>query len=330
MSGFALSVLAGLGLQTLTEPSRRFSTRWLWQVVAVATALTVLWGIVPGGLRMSEAVAGVLLVGALVATALPRAGPAAACLAVAALALNLTAVPIRWWGRLLPSVEPYWTYQQALADLSPPVMPEYRVFIMHDFLTSLPLMQKTSTLLHLPGFYDYDPLFTRRFVDYFNMMRSGHLPIGISEVYVPHPWVTSDFKRRLLDLAAVRYVLARQAANQIGPVIDLPQVTVSPRGLHVFRNDAALARARWVPRIAVIPDAAALLERLASGTDDLASVAFVEEPLPSGYRAAAARKPGRWPRSSPTTPSTSSSTSTRRHAVSSSLPISTGPAGLPP
>ena len=292
MTGFSLSVLAGMGLQALVEPGRNAAAAWL-SSLTVAGALLALWAVAPGGLSWSEGITGVLLLGALAAAALPKLRFAAACLGIAALAFNLAALPLRWWGRLLPSVDAYWTYQPPLAALSPPVAPDYRLFVMNDFLTSLPLMQKTSMLMHLPGFYDYDPLFTRRFAEYFNVMRSGQVPSGISEIYVPHPWLTSGFRRRLLDVGAVRYLLAGEVANQIEPVVDMPQISPSPPGLHIFRNDAALPRARWVPRVVVIPDSSALLDRLATGTDDLASVAFTEEPLPSGYTGEGVALPGR-------------------------------------
>jgi hypothetical protein len=53
--------------------------------------------------------------------------------------------------------------------------------------------------------------------------------------------------------------------------------------VRVYENPTALPRAFYVPRVEVVADAAQLLERLATGRDDLRQVALVEEPPPSGY-----------------------------------------------
>src|SRR5262249_36841683 len=53
--------------------------------------------------------------------------------------------------------------------------------------------------------------------------------------------------------------------------------------VRLYENVAALARARYVPRIDVVGDDLALLQRLASGADDLGKVALVERPLASGF-----------------------------------------------
>ena len=62
------------------------------------------------------------------------------------------------------------------------------------------------------------------------------------------------------------------------------------RGRHVdlYENEAALPRAFFVPRIEVVADSAALLQRLANGSDEPTEVALVEEAPPSGFLGSAA------------------------------------------
>jgi hypothetical protein len=49
----------------------------------------------------------------------------------------------------------------------------------------------------------------------------------------------------------------------------------------VYRNPTALPRAAWVPAIEVMADPEAILDRLATGSDDLRQLALVEEPAPA-------------------------------------------------
>jgi hypothetical protein len=65
--------------------------------------------------------------------------------------------------------------------------------------------------------------------------------------------------------------------------LDLPESPTSDEALRIYRNDSALPRARYVPRVEVVPEPSTLLNRLAFPYDDLAEVAFVESPVASGF-----------------------------------------------
>jgi hypothetical protein len=146
------------------------------------------------------------------------------------------------------------------------------------------LIQKTSTLLRVPGVYDFEHLLGRRMGEYFSMLRRDAPFTGLSDVYVPFPVLTPELRGRLLDVAAVRYVAVSPSFADAARHLDMPRIPVEDPTLQVYLNRRALPRARWVPRVDVVPDAAALLRRLADGDDDLSTVALVEDLPPSGFR----------------------------------------------
>jgi hypothetical protein len=117
------------------------------------------------------------------------------------------------------------------------------------------------------------------------MLRKGKPFASVMDGYAPFPYLTADARPRLLDLAAIRYLVASPPARILDdlPLREIPGATPHFR---VFSNDHVLPRARYVPRIEVIPDDKALLRRLAFGDDDLAAVAFVNERPASGFMGA--------------------------------------------
>src|SRR5262249_52665991 len=137
-------------------------------------------------------------------------------------------------------------------------------------------MYKTATLLHTPGFHDYEALLGRRYAEYYVSMYPATPRPGDART------VSIEFQRRLFDAAAIRYVLISPSVDTL-PGVGLSAVPMPGSALHVYQNDTALPRARYVPRVEMVRDPGALLQRLAHGSDDLATVAFVEEPPPSGF-----------------------------------------------
>jgi hypothetical protein len=300
ITGFCLAVLTALGVEALTGGGDRSRVRWRRSIVAVALS-AAFWGFAPGGLRWTEGVALAATVGAAVAAdARPVLRQAAAWIVLAALALNLISVPLRWWGRLLPSADALWAQAPTFTALAPSISAQDRVLLLPDTATSLGLglTLRTSSVLGVRNFSDYENLPGRRFTEYFSMCWDA----PVSDITDPRwkSWQATHMLRRLLDLASVRYVIKSPPANAKSPPVDLvaqtpglQRVTIDGSNLHIYRNDSALPRARFVGRIEVVTDPSALLERLAHGDDDLASVAFVEDPPPSGFTGAdGVQRPG--------------------------------------
>jgi hypothetical protein len=144
------------------------------------------------------------------------------------------------------------------------------------------LIQKTSTLLRIPGIYDFEHLLGVRVAQYVAMMRRGSRFDGLTDAYAAFPMLTPALRRRLIDAAAVRYVVVSSSIADADRLLEMSRLPVDDPDLHVYLNPSALPRVRWVPRVEVIPDADALLRRLAYGDDDLSAVALVEQPPPSG------------------------------------------------
>jgi hypothetical protein len=203
---------------------------------------------------------------------------------VACVALNVVAVPLRYAGNLLPSAGNLRRHAATFASLDPPLSAQDRVLLIGEgsTLANLTFVQKTATVLRVPDLYDYEPLLGRRFSEYAGAMWQGVAPVTTGQDF-ERAASPSTSQRRLLDLASIRYVITSPKIDPAAKGIDLPRVQTADAELHVHRNDAALPRARYVPQVAVMQDPAALLERLARGTDDLAELALVEATPPNGF-----------------------------------------------
>jgi Bacterial membrane protein YfhO len=287
VTGFSLAMLTALAVDGLGQQRDMSRHRWYAPLIGMVLAVVLLL-VVPGGLRWPEGVAVGGAVAALGAAAIrPRLGLAAAWILAAAVALSVVAIPFRYAGKLVDSIDAYWRHADAFAALDPPLTAQDRVFIASDLrsLNRFDLLQKTATILRVPDIHDYDALLGRRHVEYITMMWQGTTVNSVDDMFGKH-LVTGGFRQRLLDLAAVRYVVSPPSDPVVAWGLDLPAVPTGDPGLHAFRNDRALPRARYVPHIEVVPDPSVLLNRLAYGADDLAQVAFVESPMPSGFSGA--------------------------------------------
>jgi hypothetical protein len=86
--------------------------------------------------------------------------------------------------------------------------------------------------------------------------------------------------RPLLNLLAARYLIVDAAPPFHGPT-DPPLKLLGSNGtLQYFENTAALPRAFYVPRVAVMSNPQATLRRLASAAHDPRQVGLVEAPPP--------------------------------------------------
>ena len=293
VTGFCLALLTAFGVEAVLRagagPSRR---RWVLPAIAAAIAVG-LFVFVPGGLRWPEAVALTVIVLAVAAAAWrPWLGPAAAWIIVAAVALDLAGVTLRWPGRLLPSTSVLWDQAETFAALRPSLTEQQRVYISPGAAAAvqLTLSQKTATVMRIPDTYDYDALLGRRIVGYISMLWQGVPFDRIADL--SHRETTAGFRHRLLDLAAVRYLIVTGTTADLEQMLGLRASRIKTGALRVYQNDTTLPRARWVPRAEVIADARTLLDRLASDTDDPTSIALIEEAPPSGFTGEEGSPPG--------------------------------------
>lgn len=290
ISGFCLSLLAAFGLDELARRLDRPRPQWTLLLVIISVAIALL-AFTPGGLRRTETVAvASILIATAAASTRPSLAMPAAWVALAALALNLLAVPVRWREALLPSLDVPRTYAPVFASLGPFGAQE-RVFFMPGIL-DVNLTPRTATLFGVPSFSEYEVLPSNRYFQYLAMMRSGAPARGLHDTDLTPRWLRSGVRRRLIDAASIRYLVAVAGMDSVAGLLDLPRVPVPTEKLHVYRNEQALPRARYVPRIEVVPDAAALLERLAYGEEDLTEVALVEESPSSSFTGAPGARPG--------------------------------------
>src|SRR5439155_1568883 len=165
--------------------------------------------------------------------------------------------------------------------------PQERVYVVRKH-ADFSLQQTTGSLFGVPSLFDYESLPTRRFAEFYTMLRTGQHMRSLVDFYYPIAGLLPQTTRhRLLDLAATRYLLVDSSEDTTGALRDPPLVPITEvENVRVYDNTTALPRARWVPLVNVEPDAPRLLWRLAWGRDDLARAAFVETSPPSGFTGA--------------------------------------------
>ena len=196
--------------------------------------------------------------------------------------LNVISVPLRYPGRLLPSADVLWRHAPTFTTLKAQMTAQDRLFLIPDTSAMLgsSFFHKVATIFQLPEIYDYEPLLGPRIFSYYTMLWQGEVLGGIETIQDAS--VRGGFRPRLLDLTAARWVVTSSKFNAAEWRIDLQPTTLA-EDLRVYANTTALPRARYVPRIEVIPQPNMLLNRLAYEADDLAAVAFVEAPPVSTF-----------------------------------------------
>ena len=309
VTSFALAVMTGLGCEALMElwRARRRSGA---AIALMVVPLVLLWlaafsapeamrreyeeawhlSLAPSQLVFSaweRAAALLALAAALAGFLVPRLAPWAGAALLAAVGVQVLASP-EWTSMvsLYPSAPPVWETQPMLAPLAASLSAQDRVYLVHEHpaATEFAFMAKTASLLRIPDILDYEPLVSRRYADFAAMLRAGVHARGLADVLRRGPEPTASFRRRLLDLSAVRYVVAAPRLAAAVEAIDPPLPALGGGGeLRLFENPNRLPRAYYVARVEVVPDAEALLDRLADGSDDLRQVALVEEPPASGF-----------------------------------------------
>jgi hypothetical protein len=283
LTGFSLAVLTGLAIDAVGD--QRVPRRRLWISLAVVAAIAAaLFWLTPGGLRRVELIAFAIVIVAYAAALAPSLRAPAAGMAAAAVLFNLVAVPLRYVGALLPSIDGYWHFEKSLTTVRSWQTAQDRV-LLHPSVPSslnLSLLTKTASIMRLKDPYDYDALLTQRMVEFESVLYHGEVLYRPSDVFSPK--AKKDLRARMLNVAAIRHVLTVPGTNIVPPELGLRRLALPDAGIEGYANDTALPRARFVPRLAVVHDPTALLRQLAYGTDDLAEQALVENPLPSGFQ----------------------------------------------
>lgn len=284
ITGFCLAPLSALAVEAVASQASA-TARWRALPAAALTGLPllVLWWFTPAGFSGVEWVAAGLVVAASCTAFLMRgvarwSGGAL----LAALVLQLLFGPYMLHVRLLPAAPDFYASEGAFRRLRDNLGPEDRLYLLYD--KGYDFMAKSASLYRMPAVLDYEPLTTRRYAEYSVMLRTGAPMTSANTFIYSGPTLADGFSRRLLDLTAARYVITvdgmRPSVERMVPPLRLVDTVA---GLSLYENSRRLPRAFYVPRLAVVSDPAALLQRLAIGDDDLRRVALVETPPPSGF-----------------------------------------------
>ena len=285
ITSFCVAVLVALGVDAVMVAARPGSG-WMRRaaiVVVLVAAATGYSFLAPGGLREPDWLPIELAVGAAVTAALlPRLRALAAAAIVVALVVDLLIWRPPPYRRLLPDSAVLFSHAPLFTALRGRLTSQDRVYLAPRH-ADYALQQKTASLFRVPVLFDYEAQPTRRWAAYFVKMRTGARMTGpVDWGFIFGGWFPSGFKRRLLDLTAARYVVAANEEDRTATLEGAPLRPLTMHGasadVRVYENPTALPRAAWVPRVEVVPDPDALLDRLATGSDDLRQVALVEEP----------------------------------------------------
>jgi hypothetical protein len=316
VTGFCLAVVTGLGCAALAASARQ--SRFAWWAALVLAALPPLSlvllahaalslpaaqrGILdltassasplrnlmpPGSLRPWEGIAIVVfLAAAVLARRNPRFAAAAVTAVGTALIFQLVGAPGSSNLHHLDEPAPYFAKAAALRPMQQSLTAQDRVYLLHEAAanTRFAFMAKTPSLLRFPAVLDYEPLVTQRYAEFSVMLRAGRPMHNLPDVLLRGPELARTFSRPLLDLTAARYLILSPSRRASIEHIEPPLVHRYDAGdLHVYENPQRFPRAFFVPRVEVIVNPQALLDRLGGGAQDLRNVALIEETPPSDF-----------------------------------------------
>jgi hypothetical protein len=293
---FAVAVLAALGVDALLgpRPAGGSTVRWATVPLAAAGLLAAYLFSLKGLYRPEWTGGGVIVVAAVGALLVPRFAPVAGLLVVGALVAELLVLrppPLR--SLLLDGRELY-ARGAVFTDLRARMTAQERAYLVPEH-ARFALQHKTGSLFAVPTLFDYESLPSRRWSEYFTMLRTGAHMRGLIDVYYPLAgWLPPTARRPLLDLAAARWVVAAEKADTTARLAGAALVPIAARdGVRVYQNPTALPRARWVGQVQVVADDRLALERLAAARLDPRRAAVVQAPPPSGFLGADVRDAGR-------------------------------------
>jgi hypothetical protein len=286
---FCTALLTAIGTDAIMTSS---DDRSRWRSRA-AVALPVL---VLAALRWSTPNVGTLpgeplfialtLVGAATAVWVPRWRSLGAAALIAAVVANLLVFRQEPLRNLLPHGEATLrAHAPTFTFLKSRMTPQDRIHVL-GVHTDASLQHKTGALFGVPALGDYDSLATFRYANFFTTLRTGAPMRSLNDFYFPFAgMLPAGSRRHLLNLTAVRYVVADQAVDTTLRAFPFaPLRLIATFGtIRVYENPQALPRARWVSRAEVVPNPAALLARLAASAD-LDRVVRLETVPASGWQ----------------------------------------------
>jgi hypothetical protein len=286
MTSFGVSLLVAIGADAVTR-DEVFPSAARIPLLAALAAAVLLHLLIPSGLHGSE---WGLALGTLAAVGIRGISPRGRVVAMAAipllLAANLAGVALRTAGTL-PAF-PFggeaatlkgkaWAFDRAEEDLDA----QYRIYergVHFDYS----LFRKSASVFRVPSIADYEPQAARRYVELFMRMRLDGPMATLNQFYFYAAGLPQN--RPLFDLLATRYLIVDTEAGDDPGTLEPPLRLLEQRGsVGIYVNDDALPRAFFVPRIEVVPDSDALLERLAAPGHRPRSVALVEAVPADGF-----------------------------------------------
>jgi hypothetical protein len=283
VTSFALAVLAGLGVETVLVSTRSARFRFLLASAIVAAGLFSL--LIPTG-HWSDALLALLAAGALFVQPRPAARVGAATvLLVGAIAANCTVFGVPLLDGLRKG-DVYGASAPAFALVRARITPQDRVHLIgrYGLQSDFALVQKAAGLYGVPAIFDYEPLASRSYAEFFTFLRTGRTMQGLSDwFWVFDKLMPTTLQQPLFNLTAARYILIDRALDRTPQVLGPSARLLAEVGyIRIYENQEALERARYVPRIMVLPESE-ILPRLAAPDADLRRRAFVDTPPQSGF-----------------------------------------------
>jgi hypothetical protein len=270
---FGAAMLTAIGtdaLVTASDGNDRWRPYAAFGLPALLLALLKWWTPNVGTLAGEAAFIPLALAGAAITVWMPRWRGLGAAALVGALFANLLLfrpAPLR---NLLPHAEATLRARAPTFEfLKARITPQDRIHVLGVHMDAS-LQHKTGALFGVPTLSDNDSLATFRYANFVTMLRTGAPMKSLNDFYFPYLGMLPPGSRRhLLNLAAVRYVVADQAVDttfQAFPFSPLQQIAAFD-DVRVYENPQALPRARWVSRMELVSNPETLLQRLATSRD---------------------------------------------------------------
>jgi hypothetical protein len=291
ITSFGVSLLVGIGADAIMRV-RRFPTKARIALPAALAAVISMHFLLPSGLHWPEWGLALGIIGAIgFSDSMPRARVVTVVAIPLLLALNLAGVAQRTtktlaefsFGEEAASLkEQAWAFDRVREELGE----QDRIYergVHRDYS----LLRKSASIFRLPSIADYEPQASRRFAELFMRMRMDAPMVSLNQFYFYAAGLPEN--RPLFDLLATRYLIIDREAEDDPSVLRPALRLIAERGtVAIYKNDNALPRAFFVPRIEVMPNADVLLERLASPRHSPRRTALVEESPADGFLGSAA------------------------------------------
>ena len=178
VTGFCSALLTGLAVDALAEK------RWLAVgVAAVALAGMAAW---VGRLWPADwALAALLLAGAVLAAAVPRARPVGMAVVVATIVLAPIVVPHWTTMRFLADDRPLHAHDGLFERLRARLTPLDRVLLAMPARQDEGFQEKTGLLYQIRATTDYETQISQRYAEYTTMLRRSELLRTLNQIYYP-------------------------------------------------------------------------------------------------------------------------------------------------